>query len=195
MPCVIVISGFPCAGKTRLASELRTTLGWPLIAKDELKEVLFDALGCGDRAWSKRISVAAYAAMFATARELLDVGHSCMIEGNFRWDANREQFALLAAMSHVRTLQVFCTSDVTTLANRFRARATAGTRHPGQVDEQSAPELLEELRLRPPLPLPLDAAIIEWDSSRGDLTPRALASQVRERALILERAAAPDAAT
>ena len=42
---IVLVSGAPGAGKTTLASPLALRLGWPLIAKDQIKETLFDAMG------------------------------------------------------------------------------------------------------------------------------------------------------
>jgi adenylate kinase family enzyme len=42
---VVLVSGAPGAGKTTLASALAPALGFPLIAKDHIKETLVDVLG------------------------------------------------------------------------------------------------------------------------------------------------------
>jgi predicted kinase len=53
---LLVVTGAPATGKSTIATRLATTLGWPLLAKDDLKEALFDVLGTGDRQWSRRLS-------------------------------------------------------------------------------------------------------------------------------------------
>jgi predicted kinase len=55
----VLVSGLPGSGKTTLASALGPALGWPVLAKDVIKEALWDALGPGDRAWSRRLGGAA----------------------------------------------------------------------------------------------------------------------------------------
>jgi predicted kinase len=55
----VLVSGLPGSGKSTLAAPLAAALGWPLLAKDAIKESLWDSLGPGDRAWSRRLGVAA----------------------------------------------------------------------------------------------------------------------------------------
>jgi AAA domain-containing protein len=54
---IVIVSGAPGSGKTTLAVPLAEALGFPLLAKDHIKEALFDALGAtpGDLAVSRRI--------------------------------------------------------------------------------------------------------------------------------------------
>jgi predicted kinase len=179
MPNLIVIGGAPAAGKSTLARALREALAWPLLAKDDIKELLFDVLGSDDRAHSKRLSAAAYAIMFATAKELMQARQSCIVEGNFRWSERQADFASLAtAVSGLRLLQIFVTADPDELARRFEARA--GARHPGHVDAASAAEIIGELRTSPPRPLPLGGELIEFRSDEMHPAARdALIAQVR----------------
>lgn len=55
----MLVTGVPGSGKTTLARRLSPALGLPLLAKDVVKETLFDVLGVGDRAWSTRLGAAA----------------------------------------------------------------------------------------------------------------------------------------
>jgi hypothetical protein len=81
---LIVISGPPASGKSALAACLQARHRWPLLAKDTIKECLFDSLGVGDRTWSRRLSDASFELMFRLAAAALGVTPVLMIEGNFR---------------------------------------------------------------------------------------------------------------
>ena len=64
----VLVSGLPGSGKSTLAPRLAAELGFPLFSKDVIKEALWDALGPGDWAWSKRLGGAAAAALMALVR-------------------------------------------------------------------------------------------------------------------------------
>lgn len=141
---VLIISGLPCSGKSNLAARLQSDLRWPLLAKDAIKENLFDSLGWRDREWSRRLSWASYALMFAMAEQLLANGVSCILEGNFRAKEYGEVKRLLTGGS-TRCLQILCKAQPQVLLKRYVARAESGLRHPGHVDLQCFPELKMEL--------------------------------------------------
>ena len=74
LPLVVVVTGPPAAGKTTVARELAARLRLPLVAKDTIKEALFDGLGTGDLAWSQRLGEATYLAMLGIAEESVTAG-------------------------------------------------------------------------------------------------------------------------
>jgi len=55
-----IILGSPASGKTTLARRLGLHWSVPVFCKDDVKEALFEALGQGDRAWSRRLSEASF---------------------------------------------------------------------------------------------------------------------------------------
>src|SRR4051794_17539935 len=67
----VLVCGWPGSGKSTLAPLLAAELGWPLLAKDVLKEALVGALGPpADVPASRRLGAAAVAAMLAAARSV-----------------------------------------------------------------------------------------------------------------------------
>src|SRR6185312_1931048 len=89
-PLLVVVTGMPSSGKTTVAEALAYDLRLPLVAKDEIKESLYDTLGAGDVSWSGRLGGAAYGILFALARAMLASGVSLIVEANFFRDHARD---------------------------------------------------------------------------------------------------------
>lgn len=122
---LVLVSGSPGVGKTTLARPLATALAVPLIAKDDIKETLFDALNGvpGDDDFSRQIGGAAMEVMWTLAGRCPDV----MLEANFRPDSAYERERILALGANV--IEVHCRCDRELIAQRFRDRAVRGERH------------------------------------------------------------------
>ena len=116
-----------------MAEGLARRLRLPLVAKDEIKESLYDSLGATDIDASGRLGVAAYALIFALARSLLDAGVSAIVEANFFRD-QRDEFASLPAH---RFVQIHCHAPLEVLTARYASRS----RHPGHHDAEKINEL------------------------------------------------------
>ncbi len=155
LPLLVVVTGAPGAGKTTVARALAAELRLPLLAKDDVKEALFDALGTGDREWSRRLGRATYDVLFLVARRLLEAGASCVLESNF---SNPEP---LRALPPARVVQILCVAPPDLVLERYTARA----RHPGHLDADIVEELRERLAAGEWRPLDLDGDLIELDTS------------------------------
>ena len=145
-PTVIIITGLPGTGKTTLGQWLAERLGWPYIYKDGVKELLFDTLGWSDREWSKRLGAASVALIFYMAHVELAAGRSFIIESNFKPEMASGEFIELQARYGFKPVQIQCVADGEILWQRFKARAEAGTRHPGHVEQSQYPTFEASLR-------------------------------------------------
>jgi predicted kinase len=168
-PLVVVVTGPPAAGKTTIARELATRLRLPLIAKDTIKEALFDGLGAGDLAWSQRLGAATFGVMLALAEESLEAGGSLVLEANF----SRGSESRLAALP-ARFVQVHCSAPLELLLARYGSRE----RHPGHVDSERIDALREAVRSGRYEPLDLPGDLIRVDTS-GPVDVDAIADSVR----------------
>ena len=82
-PTLIIINGLPGTGKTTLGKAIATEFGFPFLAKDELKEFLFDNIGIGDREWSKKIGAISSDFLYEVANQSLSANKSLIIESAF----------------------------------------------------------------------------------------------------------------
>jgi predicted kinase len=158
-PLVVVVTGPPAAGKTTIARELAARLRLPLIAKDTIKEALFDRLGTGDLDWSRRLGEATFLALLALAADSVAAGAGLVLEGNFVRGSELESgLAGLPACF----VQVHCSAPVELLIERYGSR----TRHPGHIDHERGQALRDAVESGRHDPLALPGEIIRLDTSR-----------------------------
>jgi predicted kinase len=120
----VLVGGWPGSGKTTLAAALAAELRVPVLAKDELKEALADALGApADVAASQRLGRAAVAGVLTLARGCPDA----VVDSTWFERARPLVEALPRPIVEVR-----CVVPVEVARARYRARAAA--RHPGHLD-------------------------------------------------------------
>jgi predicted kinase len=134
----VIVAGWPGSGKSTLAAALAPRLGLPLLAKDEIKEALMDALGRpGTVAESQRLGRAAVLAMLRVAARCPGAV----------LDSTWFGYALpLARALPGRLVEVHCVLPRDVARARYQARH----RHPGHLDaERAGQELWAE---SPPSP-------------------------------------------
>ena len=176
---LVVIGGISCSGKSTLATRLQSRLSWPLIAKDSIKEVLFDTLGTGDATWSRRLSDAAYAVLFQQAAQCLRTGQSCLIEANFRHNEHEPRLQQLLTLAGDCGLQIHCRADADILFERFCARR----RHPGHLDDVQHADARRLFESTVQQPLGLSVPIVICDTSVDWQSAIEAACVAAERAL------------
>ena len=170
-PVLVVVTGMPSSGKTTVAEGLARRLRLPLIAKDEIKESLYDSLGASDASSSALLGGAVYALIFSLARTLLGSGVSVIVEANFF----RHQEPQFAALPEHRLVQLHCDAPIATLLERYAARS----RHVGHHDAEKIKELPGRFESGAHDALRVPGDLVDLDTTQPvDLD--ALANRIRE---------------
>lgn len=169
-PLLLAVTGMPSSGKTTVAVGLASRLRLPLIAKDDIKESLYDSLGADDVGASERLGKAAYALIFSLARSMLGSGVSAIVEANFFQD-QKEDFMVLPAH---RFVQIHCHAPLAVLTERYASRS----RHAVHYDAEKIKELPARLASGAHDALDLPGELIELDTT-GPVDLEALAEALR----------------
>jgi predicted kinase len=157
-PLLVIVTGPPAAGKTTIARALAARLRLALIAKDTIKEALFDGLGSGDLAWSQRLGTGTCLALLALSEESVAAGASLVLEANFvRGGEIETRLAALPA----RFLQIHCSAPLEVLLARYAGRE----RHPGHVDAERIEALRDAVATARHDPLDLPGKLVRLDTS------------------------------
>jgi len=65
------------------------------LARDDLKEHLFDTLGWSDRQWSRKLGLASGRVLYHLLEELLKANQSLVVESNFRKELASQELGAL----------------------------------------------------------------------------------------------------
>lgn len=136
---LVIINGMPATGKTTIAAPLAQTLDLPLLAKDTVKEFLFDQLGTQDRAWSATLGRASSEFLYDLTGIMLADGRSMMIESAFHAEFARPRLQAIIESHSPEVTEIYCTVGREERRRRFVARNETGQRHAGHADHEGYP--------------------------------------------------------
>ncbi len=142
---LIVISGPACTGKTTLGRHISQEFHLPFINKDDIKELLFDALGWKDRQWSQKLGRTSIGLLYHFTETLLKAEQSLIIENVFRPEYATKEIMDLKDRYGFEPFQIQCVADGQVTFQRFKERSESGTRHPGHVDHLNFDEFESSL--------------------------------------------------
>ena len=143
---MILISGAPGTGKTFLAQRLAEELPVVVLEKDVIKEALFDAVGEGDREWSKKLGGATFALLRMLVESHLKAGQSVVVEAAFWSEYERPWLDRMKESYDFDTLELHCHADPEIVIKRFVRRAESDERHSGHQSGMSREALEGEIR-------------------------------------------------
>jgi len=129
-PKLIIISGFPATGKTRLAKEISKKFELPLVCADEIKELMFDRIGNWENSEIfDGVSKASYDMLYYSIGKILSTGKSCIMEAFLRAKMAKPRIAKLKKDfgCDILQIQMWCHSDK--LIDRFKKRIGTAERH------------------------------------------------------------------
>jgi predicted ABC-type ATPase len=163
---VIIITGYPGAGKTTLGKSLSERFDMPFVSKDEIKEILFDSLGWKDREWSMKLGATSYELMFYFAKKIVETNKPFILETYFSQMSEKE-IANLKNEFNIRPIQIVCSASSGIIFDRVKNRVDSGQRHPGHVDDMRYDELAEKTK-KEYEPLRIGGSLMIVDTSDFD---------------------------
>ena len=148
----VVVSGLPGSGKTTIAAPLAEALGLPLLARDSIKESLWDALGAGDLAWSRRLGGASAEAFWRLAAEM-----RAAVLDNFFHRAFAHRLEALPGP----IVEVHCSCPPALALERYQSRQ----RHPCHFDLSYGVDMFDQWSRTDSGPLALGGPLLELDTT------------------------------
>ena len=150
----VVVSGLPGSGKTTIAAPLAEALTLPLLARDTIKESLWDALGPGDLAWSRRLGGASAEAFWRLATEM----RAAVLDNFFHRAFARRLEALPGAI-----VEVHCSCPPDLALERYQSRR----RHPCHFDLSYGVDMFDQWSRTDSGPLALGGPLLEVDTTQA----------------------------
>jgi len=127
MKQAVIVTGHLAALKSTVSKRLATDLSAVCLNKDDIKEILGDAIGFTTREENLALSFATFLLQRKLMKDVLGVDNLVILESNFR----KNEFELLKAdaiKDGIRLIVVFMTGDPDVLYERYATRQP--TRHP-----------------------------------------------------------------
>ncbi len=160
---IIVINGMPGVGKSTLAQKLTADLQLPLMAKDAIKEFLFDQLGSDTLEDSRFLGKVAVKMMYTWAAEYIANDHSILLENAFYAAFARPDLTRLIEGTNTVISEVYCVTNEAERHRRFSARIADGSRHAGHHDNLTMLEAAADIYA----PLAL-GTVYRFDTTKDD---------------------------
>lgn len=168
-PCVLFVTGHPASGKSSVAARLNAHLGWPLLAKDRIKERLLDVLPA---LATSALGPATWTLVYDTLELLLHTGSSVLVEGNFWTTEARPRLQAILEPSRHRVLEITLAASAELLVQRYVSRLADPERPTSHVRGLVDPTAyIAHAVERPYEPLNLSADVLRLDTDDWSQVP------------------------
>ncbi len=135
----ILIAGAPASGKTTFANYLSEKMRVPVIAKDDIKEKLFDSIGFRSYDEKRMLDSCATEIMYLLAASQLKLGLPVILDNNFE-NSSVPSLLSLVERYKIPVLTVRFEGDMTVIYERFLERDMSPDRHRGHILKLRYPE-------------------------------------------------------
>ena len=123
---IILVAGYPAAGKSTFSQNLSQYLGIPCFNKDIIKEVMSDGFGIENSSLlnqDKKGSAVTFMLILHIAEHFLQTGNICILESNFRmWEL--DQIRILLGKYNGESLLFVFKGDLDVLFDRYVERSS-----------------------------------------------------------------------
>lgn len=144
---VIIFTGLPGTGKTTMSRQITEAIRVPLIAKDDIKEIMYDKIGWSDKDFSAKLAHATFGIMEYITEQHLKTGISIALESNYSPKLASEKFQEWQQEYGCNIVQIVCRTDTDVLARRYFERQHAD-RHPGHNDTGTVESYMADFERR-----------------------------------------------
>ncbi|MBE6962024.1 MAG: ATP-binding protein [Ruminococcaceae bacterium] len=135
---LIIVAGMPAAGKSTVAAGLAEYFHYPILEKDNIKEVLFDTVGFGNYPQKRRLDIAANGVLLHVLELMLKADSSVIVVNNFDTES-AGQLCDLMETYQPRSVTVFLNGDAQVLYQRYVERDNLHKRHLGHILQEHYP--------------------------------------------------------
>lgn len=169
---ILLVVGRPASGKTTISRTIAERWNLPIVAKDALKERLFDSVGTADRDWSRQLGRAAFSLLDYVIELQLQSGKPFVVDAAYDAKYENAKFQQWQQEYGFTAVQVHCVARPEELVRRFAERAAGGSRHPGHADQDSVEEFRATLDDGREEVLALDGPVLRYHNENHLSTER-----------------------
>ncbi len=135
---LIIVAGMPATGKSTVAAGLAEVFRYPILEKDNIKEVLFDTIGFENYPQKRRLDIAANGVLLHVLELMLKANSSVIVVNNFDTESAKQLCELMETYQP-RSVTVFLNGDAQVLYQRYVERDNLHKRHLGHILQEHYP--------------------------------------------------------